>query len=110
MIPLTIKLDTTRAELVAEYQRCSGYDVDNDAAAARQFVRVCRALLSPRFPQEATSGSKAATSTAIIAVEQLERQLTAALKWLQINDPTFRSSQAGGGVVYGTVDSDWRGA
>jgi hypothetical protein len=103
MTAITITPQTCRTELLSEYQRCCGYDLDNDVTLARQFIRVCRALLSPAFPQEAQSGGKSAASSFVIALSELSKQLATAEAWLRANDPNFRNAEPGGGVVYATV-------
>lgn len=99
-MPITIDAHTPLSQLHSEYQRCCGYDLDNSVADARQFLRVCRALLSPRFPQEAELGNKQANSRQVISTDQLEKQLTACQNWLQQNDTSYRGNQSGGGVIY----------
>lgn len=100
---IAITATTCRSVLLEEYQRCCGYDLDADVATCRQFIRVCRALLSPRYPQEAQTGSRAATSSLTIAVGELSQQLATAERWLAANDPTYQGSLAGGGVVYASL-------
>ena len=107
-IPLTITAQTTRNDLLDEYQRCSGYDVDGDTTAARQFVRVCRALLSPRYPSEAEQGGKGGfSSRMVLSTDLLSEQLKAALKWLSANDPNFKPALGGGGVIHASNTNGW---
>jgi hypothetical protein len=98
---------TTLGELHAEYQRCAGYDLNGSVAEARQFLHVCRALLSPRFPSEAEQGNRGSNSSQVIAVELLQKQLDECRAWLTANDPTFLSATGGGGVVYATNSHGW---
>lgn len=86
--------DATLAEVIAQYENTSHYDVGGSDAItmAREHVQACRILIG-RTVEETRQGSSAVRDMA--AKYRLSE--AAAKGWLKINDPD-QAGQSGGGV------------
>lgn len=108
---MSLAANPTRDEVYLAYEANSGYDIANDPAQAREFIRACRIMLSPRFSVKRSShGLSRGGGGEEVELDQklIERQLHDASAWLQGNDATFAAA-GGGGYVLSEIDADFRG-
>lgn len=100
---MALGTNPTFAEVKAAYAANVGYDLESSTAMAKEFIKACRLLLSPQFSVKSMShglsrgggGEQVELDMAFV-----ERQLQAALAWLQATDPDLCPSPGGGGVVH----------
>lgn len=108
---MSLAANPTRNEVYLAYEANSGYDIENDTVKAKEFIRACRIMLSPRFSVKRSShGLSRGGGGEEVELDQklIERQLHDAVSWLQGNDSTFATA-GGGGYVLSEIDSDFRG-
>jgi hypothetical protein len=83
----------TLAEVKAQYEDCSTYDLSGDLTLCREFIQACRILIS-RTSDETRQGSAALRDNAAKYRTELER----AMGWLAQRDADFASGSASGSV------------
>jgi len=83
----------TLAEVKAQYETCSTYDLVADLTLCREFIQACRILIS-RTSDETRQGSAALRDNAAKYRTELER----AMAWLSARDADFAGAQTAGSV------------
>ena len=101
---MSLAANPTRDEVYAAYEANSGYDLENDVVKAREFIKACRLMLSPRFSIKRMShGLSRGGGGEEVELDQsfIENRLEEAMAWLAANDTTtLAPSPGGGGVVH----------
>lgn len=108
---MSLAANPTRDEVYAAYEANCGYDVENDVAKAREFIKACRLMLSPRFSIKRMShGLSRGGGGEEVELDQtlIRDQLADALKWLKANDTTTLAPNPGGGGVVHADFTDFR--
>lgn len=106
---MPLAANPTRDEVYAAYEANSGYDLEGDVTKAREFIRACRLMLSPRFSIKRMShGMSRGGGGEEVELDQklIENQLNDALAWLSANDTTTLAPNPGGG---GVIHPDFSG-
>lgn len=83
----------TLAQVKAQYEICSTYDLVADLTLCREFIQACRILIS-RTSDETRQGSAALRDNAAKYRTELER----AMAWLSARDADFAGAQTAGSV------------
>ena len=83
----------TLAEVKAQYEDTSIYDLSADVVMCKEHIQACRMLIS-RTADEQRQGSAALRDSA----KKYQDALAAATRWLAANDATFAGNVGGGSV------------
>ena len=96
---LALTSSSTNAQVWAEYEDNSDYDITGDVAKVKLFIVACRFILR-RMAEEFTKGG----ATVKERYEKIQKQLDEALAWWRSNDTSAVSAGTSETVVY----SDFR--
>lgn len=83
----------TIAEVKAQWENTSTYDLAGDVTMCREHIQACRLMIS-RTADETRQGSAALRDNAA----KYQKALDAATEWLAANDSTY-ATRSGGGLV-----------
>jgi hypothetical protein len=90
-------MGTTYAESLDTYLHDCGYDLDDDQAACKRFIRACRQLLQHQPKRAGVGGQGGHETERDPAV--LQSQLKKAERWLRAK----QMAAAGGGLRFGSA-------
>lgn len=99
LLAMPLSSTSTRAEVLAEYADCCGYDVDGSVELCKRFIKACRLLLSPLHTIKRSSHGGRQGNEVELDQSVIQKELDKALAWHRAASPTDPVT-GGGGVVF----------